>query len=61
MVAAVAVPPSGRMTGSALLLALTNGLTSAVLGGMHDPDTAVALLGHQLDRLFTSPDPPGGA
>ena len=38
-----------------LLLALTNGLTSAVLGGRHDPDAALALLRHQLDRVFTTP------
>lgn len=35
-----------------LLLAVTNGLTSAVLGGMHPPEVAVALLGAHLDRLF---------
>ncbi len=39
-------------TEAPILLALTNGLTSAVLGGMHSPETAVALLGVQLDRLF---------
>lgn len=35
-----------------LLLALTNGLTSAVLGNMHAPGEVVALLDHHLDRLF---------
>lgn len=35
-----------------LLLAVTNGLTSAVLGGMHPPEVAVSLLGAYLDRLF---------
>ena len=37
---------------AAVLLALTNGLTSAVLGGMHAPDAARDLLGSHLDRLF---------
>lgn len=35
-----------------LLLALTNGLTSAVLGNMHTPREAEILLGHHLDRVF---------
>jgi AcrR family transcriptional regulator len=42
-------------TEAPLLLALTSGLTSAVLGGMHAPADAVALLEHHLDRLFTDP------
>jgi AcrR family transcriptional regulator len=37
---------------AALLLALTNGLTSAVLGGLHRPEVARDLLGGYLDRLF---------
>lgn len=37
---------------AALLLALTNGLTSAVLGGMHAPAVAHDLLGSHLDHLF---------
>ena len=39
-------------TEAPILLALTNGLTSAVLGGMHPPEVALGLLGAQLDRLF---------
>lgn len=37
---------------ASLLLALTNGLTSAVLGGLQSPATAQSLLAVQLDRLF---------
>jgi AcrR family transcriptional regulator len=36
-----------------LLLALTNGLTSAVLGGMHPPDVALDLLTTHLDRILS--------
>ena len=38
-----------------LLLALTNGLTSAVLGGMHTPEEAADLLTTHLDKLLTAP------
>lgn len=34
------------------LLALTNGLTSSVLGGQRDVDDALAVLAYRLDRLF---------
>lgn len=49
-----------------LLLALTNGLTSAVLGGMHEPAVAEELLAAALDKILTPPSPaaplsaPGG-
>jgi AcrR family transcriptional regulator len=35
-----------------LLLALTNGLTSAVLGGMHSPEIALDLLTAHLDKIL---------
>jgi len=35
-----------------LLLALTNGLTSAVLGGQRSADDALRVLAHQLDRVL---------
>ena len=38
---------------AALLLALTNGLTSSVLAGQRDAQRATALLEYHLDRLFT--------
>jgi AcrR family transcriptional regulator len=34
------------------LLALTNGLTSSILGEQHDADTAAAVLRQHLDRVF---------
>ncbi|GAA0503363.1 hypothetical protein Ade02nite_35970 [Paractinoplanes deccanensis] len=37
---------------AAALLALTNGLTSSVLGGQRDGDAAVAVLRHHLDLVF---------
>jgi AcrR family transcriptional regulator len=40
---------------AALLLALTNGLTSSVLAGQRDANTAVGLLGYHLDQLFSLP------
>jgi AcrR family transcriptional regulator len=42
---------------AALLLALTNGLTSSVLAGQRDADQGTALLEYHLDRLFTGPLP----
>lgn len=38
--------------GAAVLLALTNGLTSAVLGGMHSPEVAHDLLSSHLNHVF---------
>lgn len=38
-----------------LLLALANGLTSAVLGGLHSPSAAVGLLDAHLDRILEAP------
>jgi AcrR family transcriptional regulator len=40
-----------RMTAAAVM-ALTNGLGSSVLAGMHDGQAALAILTHHLDRLF---------
>ena len=45
-----------------LLLALTNGLTSAVLGGQRSADDALRVLRHQLDRVVGPRSAaPGGA
>lgn len=42
---------------AAFLVAGAEGLQASVLLGQHAPDQAVALIDHQLDRLFTSPRP----
>ncbi|MEV7623883.1 TetR family transcriptional regulator C-terminal domain-containing protein [Actinoplanes sp. NPDC089786] len=39
-------------TVAAGLLAMTNGLTSSILGGQRDADAATAVLRHHLDRVF---------
>jgi hypothetical protein len=35
-----------------MLLALTNGLTSSVLGGQRTPEAGAAILRYTLDKLF---------
>lgn len=40
-------------TVAAGLLAMTNGLTSSILGGQRDADAATAVLRHHLDRVFS--------
>jgi transcriptional regulator BetI-like protein len=41
----------------ATLLAVTNGLTSSILGGQRTPGAAAAILRYTLDRLFRTADP----
>ena len=43
------------MVEAPLLLALTNGLTSAVLGGLHSPAAALDLLTAHLDKILSRP------
>ena len=43
----------------ALLLALTNGLTSSILAGQRSAEAAGAVLGYALDRLFSAAPHPG--
>ncbi|MFF3013535.1 TetR/AcrR family transcriptional regulator [Streptomyces sp. NPDC057939] len=57
----LADPGVDARTEAVSLLAMTATMGTSILVGQRDPESAVAVLNHHLDRIFTAPAPVGPA